>query len=160
TVACAAAALIGRILSVGIQEGLEQEKDRLSAVIASMNDEVWFSDANKKLVLLNPAVIQEFSLDDVNALDVETVAARFETFRPDGSPRPVEQAPALRALHGEAIKGEEEIVRTPGSGGLRHRQVNAAPVKDASGNIIGSVSVVRDITERKQAEAAVRESEQ
>jgi PAS domain S-box-containing protein len=42
---------------------------------------------------------------------------------------------------------------------LRYRQVSATPVKDYTGRIIGAVSVVRDITERKRAEEALRESE-
>jgi two-component system, sensor histidine kinase len=41
---------------------------------------------------------------------------------------------------------------------LRHRQVSATPVRDDSGKIVGSVSVVRDITERIRAEQALRES--
>jgi CheY-like chemotaxis protein/nitrogen-specific signal transduction histidine kinase len=37
--------------------------------------------------------------------------------------------------------------------------VSSAPVRDASGHIIGSVSVVRDITERKRIEDALREAD-
>ena len=55
---------------------------------------------------------------------------------------------------------EEEIVRTPASGELRHRLVSGAPVRDADGAIIGSVCVVRDVTESKRAERALRESEE
>jgi PAS domain S-box-containing protein len=66
----------------------------------------------------------------------------------------------LLALEGKTIRDLEEIIRIPASGELRHRQVSAAPVKDQDGTIIGSVSVVRDITELKDAEAALRASEQ
>ena len=89
---------------------------------------------------------------------MEKLAASVEVYRPDGSPRPVEEAPALRALKGEVIRNQEEMVRTPVSGELRYRQVSAAPVRDARGNIIGSVSVVRDITERKRNEQALQEA--
>ncbi|RPJ52018.1 MAG: PAS domain-containing sensor histidine kinase, partial [Chloroflexi bacterium] len=68
-------------------------------------------------------------------------------------------APPLRALRGEHVRDEEEIVRTPATGELRFRQVNAVPVKDEHGRLLGSVSIVRDITERKQAEAALRRIE-
>ena len=88
---------------------------------------------------------------------METLAKSLEVFRPDGSPRTVEEAPPLRALAGEVVRNQEELVRT--SSGLRHRQVSAAPVRDVSGNIIGAVAVVRDITEIKKAEAARKQSE-
>jgi PAS domain S-box-containing protein len=55
---------------------------------------------------------------------------------------------------------QEEIIRTPATGELRHRQVSSAPVRDMTGNIIGSVSVVRDITDQKRAEEALRDSEE
>jgi signal transduction histidine kinase/CheY-like chemotaxis protein len=44
------------------------------------------------------------------------------------------------------------MIRPSGTGELRFRQVSAAPVRDAWNRIIGSVSVVKDITERKQVE--------
>ena len=136
------------------------EKDRLSALIASMADEVWFADKQKQFTLVNPLGAHEFNLgSSLNATGVVKLAESLEVLRPDGSPRPVEEAPPLLALLGEIVRNQEEIIRTPATGELRHRQVSASPVKNAHGEIIGSVSVVRDITERKRADEALRESE-
>ena len=143
-----------RILLTAVQE----EKDRLSALINSIGDEVWFADTDKTFTLTNPSALREFGFGAADGIDVEKLAASLEVYRPDGTPRPVDEAPPLRALKGEVVKNQEEIIRTPASGELRHRQVSAAPVRNADGHIIGSVSVVRDITEQKQAEEAVWES--
>lgn len=43
---------------------------------------------------------------------------------------------------------------------MRHRSVSSSPVKDAKGNILGAVSVVRDITESKRAEKALQTSQE
>ena len=129
-----------------------EEKAKLAAVIAGMSDEVWFADAGQRLVLINPAAARQFGLTGPDAPEVGKVAASLDVFRPDGTPRPVEEAPPLRALNGESVHNQEEIVRMPGTGELRHRQINAEPVRDDTGTIIGSVSVVRDITGRKRAE--------
>jgi len=134
-------------------DSVQQEKDRLSALVNSITDEVWFADTQKRFSLANPAALGEFT-DKSGTVerDVEKLASSLEVLRPDGSLRPLEETPPLRALKGEVIRNQEEIVRTPIKGELRYRQVNAAPVRDTKGNIIGSVSVVRDITERKKAE--------
>jgi two-component system, chemotaxis family, CheB/CheR fusion protein len=131
------------------------EKDRLAALVNSMRDEVWLADAQKRFTIANPAALREFALGSGD-IDVERFAASLEVFRADGSLRPVEEAPPLRALRGEVVVAQEEIVRSPSTGELRYRQVNATPVKDASGAIVGSVSVARDITDQKRA-AAERE---
>ncbi|MGD0233055.1 MAG: PAS domain S-box protein [Syntrophorhabdales bacterium] len=135
---------------------IRREKDSLSALVNSISDEVWFADMQKKFTLANPSALREFGLASIDGIHVEKLAESLEVHRPDGSPRPVEEAPPLRALKGETVRNEEEIIRTPGSGELRYRQVSAAPVRDVSGTILGSVSVVRDITDRRQAEEALR----
>ena len=84
----------------------------------------------------------------------------LEVYKPDGSLRPIEEAPSLLALKGDIVKNQDEIVLSPIYGELRYRQVSASPVHDTGGNIIGSVSVVRDITENKRAEAALQKSEE
>jgi len=143
-----------------LTDEIQRERDRLSALINSMTDEIWFADADKTLTLVNPAVWNEFGAGLGDAKEVEKIAASFEVYQGDGTPRPVEQSPPLRALRGETVINEEEIVRTPATGELRYRQVNAAPVRGTDGSIVGSVSVVRDITESKAAEEALRASEE
>jgi PAS domain S-box-containing protein len=137
---------------------VQMERDRLSALVANIQDEVWFADTHKRFTLANPAALKEFSLVNNEAVEVESLAANLEVLRPDGSPRPIDDAPPLRALKGETVSNQEEIVRTPVSGELRYRQVSASPVRDQSGQIIGSVSVVHDITDRKLAEQAIRQA--
>ncbi len=141
-------------------EAVGQERDRLRALINSITDEVWFTDVNRHFTLANPTACNEFRLaGSQEQIDVEKLASSLEVYRPDGTPRPVEEAPPLRALKGEVIRGEEEIIRTPAHKDLRHRQISAAPVRNSRGEIIGSVSVVRDITERRRAEELLQESE-
>jgi PAS domain S-box-containing protein len=143
-----------------ILNDVQKEKDRLQALINGISDEIWFADAQKKFTLANPSALHEFGLNsDANVIDIQKFAESLEVYRPDGSVRPVEEAPPFRALAGEVVKNQEEMVRTPETGEIRYRQVSSNPVRDAGGQIIGAVSVVRDITERKQAEDALRQSE-
>ena len=137
---------------------VENEKTTLSALIASISDEVWFADAQRKFTLANPTALAQFGIAMDQDVPVEQLAGSLEVLRPDGSPRSVEEAPPLRALAGEVVLNQEEIVRVPATGELRSRLVNATPVRDAAGTIIGAVAVVRDITERKKAESLIRDT--
>lgn len=139
------------------EKALSESKELLSSLINSIIDEVWFADTNKKMTLVNPAAWKEFNRE-VENMDIEKIVGSLEVYRPDGTPRPVKEAPPLRALLGEIVKDQEEIIRTPATSQLRHRLVNAAPVRNSDGAIIGSVSVVRDITERKIAEEVLSQS--
>ena len=130
-----------------------EESEWLAAVLNSMTDEVYFTDRNRRYTYANPAAMREFSHDSIDGVRVEDLVSRLQVLRADGSPRPIDEAPPLRALDGEIIQDEVHVVRTPRTGELRHRQVNAAPVRDATGEIIGSVSVVRDVTDLKRIEA-------
>ena len=130
---------------------LQEERDRLAALISNIRDEIWFANVHGQFTLVNPAGRNEFNLGQGETVtDVRQLAESLEVFCADGTPRPVADAPALRALRGEFLMNEEEVIRTPSSGELRHRQVSAAPVRNNAGEIIGSVSVVRDITEQKR----------
>lgn len=133
----------------------ERPQSQLLALFNAIPDEVWVSDTRGRFVLANASAIREFHLGTTDGVEVEKLAKALEVFRPDGSLRPVEEAPPLRALAGNVIASQEEVVRTPATGELRYRQVSAAPVRDAAGTITGSISIVRDITEHRKAEQRV-----
>lgn len=143
-----------------IARSIYDEPERLAALIDSIEDEVWFADEKKRLTLVNPAVVREFGARFGAATPLEEIIAGLEVYRSDGVLRPVEEAPPLRAFNGEIVRNEEEIVRTPATGELRHRQVTAAPVRNRAGKIMGTVSVARDITDLKRTEKELYESEQ
>ena len=139
---------------------VQQERTRLSSLINSISDEVWFADTQGRFTIANPSALGAFGISGNDIVEVEKLAKSLEVLRPDGSPRPAEEAPPLRGLLGEVIRNQEEIVRTPATGELRHREVSTTPVKDDKGEIIGSVSIARDITDRKRAEQELRLSEE
>jgi PAS domain S-box-containing protein len=129
---------------------VQAEKERLSSLVCSISDEVWFVDMEKRVTLVNPTALKEFGLKD-GEMDLMELALSLEIMRADGSRRPLDEAPPLYALQGRS-GNYQEIVRTPATGELRYREVRSNPVRDISGNIIGAVSIVRDITDRKAME--------
>ena len=135
------------------------EREWLSAVLNSMTEEVYFADPQRRYTYANPAALREFRHDTVEGVDIEKIVSQLEVLRPDGTPRPFCEAPPVRALAGEVICDEEQLVRIPRTGELRHRQVSSAPVRDGGGRIIGSVSVVRDVTDKRLREKEQREAE-
>jgi PAS domain-containing protein len=125
------------------------EREWLSAVLNSMTEEVYFADPQRRYTYANPAAMREFGHDTIEGVEIERIVSQLEVLRPDGTPRPFCEAPPVRALAGEIVREEEHIVRTPRTGELRYRQVSAAPVRDPDGKIIGSVSVVRDVSDQR-----------
>ena len=140
---------------------VRQERDKLMTLIDSMTDEVWFCDADGKISLVNAAVAEGLGVEDRDSLlrAIPELIARLEPYNPDGGRRTAGEAPLLRSLKGEIIKDEEEMVRHVGTGELRHRRVSSAPLRNLDGQIIGAVAVVRDVTDRKRAEEALRQSQ-
>lgn len=135
------------------------EREWLSAVLNSITEEVYFADPQRRYTYANPAALREFGHDSVEGVDIEKIVSQLEVFRPDGTPRPLCEAPPIRALAGEVIRDEEQIVRIPRTSELRHRRVSSAPVHDSHGRIIGSVSVVRDVTDKRLRERERQEAE-
>ena len=62
-----------------------------------------------------------------------------------------------RLTSGETWTGEFDVRRRDGS--LFPAQVSDTPIQDGGGNLVGVVGVSADISERRRAEAAVREAE-
>ena len=76
----------------------------------------------------------------------------WKLYRPDGRPLPHDEFPMALALKEKRpIRGMEAIAERP-DGTRVHFIPYPTPLFDASGNLIGAVNMLVDITERKRAE--------
>lgn len=134
------------------------ERERQKAIISSIEDEVWISDAAGNMVQMNPSAQKAHGLH-AEGKSIAEIVDMLEILEPDGTPRLQENTPVLRSLKGETVSGEENV-RHLITGEMRYRWFTCSPIRNSHGNITGTVTVSRDITERKQTEEALRESEE
>ena len=133
------------------------EQAKVQTILASLPAAVWVVDAQGTIIGVNNEAerLQGFpQSENVGRLNVGDVGP---VFRPDGSPCPIAEYPIVRALRGEVVTQEENIWVLKGK--RRIVSVNAAPLKDSHGALIGAVGVVQDITARKHLEASLADSE-
>ncbi|WP_336886950.1 PAS domain S-box protein [Methylobacterium sp. SyP6R] len=86
--------------------------------------------------------------------------SRYASFRAehaDGRPYAPDEYPSLRALRdGAVVTGEAMRYRNAATGALRLLEVSSSPVRDEDGAIRAAVTVFLDVTEQREAEAALR----
>ena len=79
-------------------------------------------------------------------------------FYPDGTPMPHSESPTAEVLRtGLPLRNRELVIGRP-DGTRVPVLANVVPLRDAEGSLIGAVSCLQDITERKRAEEKLQES--
>ncbi|MEV4642661.1 ATP-binding protein [Actinoplanes sp. NPDC049548] len=136
---------------------LEQERQRLAderafleALLDSLGTGVAACDADGTLALFNQALRDVLGAEE-QPLPPEKWAQEYGIYTADGQTlMPTEQVPLARAHAGEHVRGEELVVRTPGSAPRRF-VANARPIA-ADGRHVGAVVALHDITDNYRAE--------
>ena len=139
------------------EEALQKEREFLSAMLNNLGDGIVACDANGILTLFNRATKEFHGLPEY-PIPPEQWAEYYSIYRPDGTPMPVEEIPLFRALGGETVQNVEMVV-APTHQRRRTLLGSGQPIIDASGNKLGAVIALRDVTDRQDAEAALQESQ-
>ncbi len=148
-----AARLIGSIVErQRAERALWETSEALRALIQASPASIVVLDPGGKVRGWNPASERMFGWSEAEVLGQPL------PFVPQGK---VEEHNDVRrrVLAGESFSGLETR-RCKKDGSPVHLSVSIAPLYDATGEITGSIGVNVDITARKQAEQALRESEQ
>ncbi|MEX2238880.1 MAG: GAF domain-containing protein [Dehalococcoidia bacterium] len=138
-------------LSVGLPAKLYQ-------VFDTMFDGVVVFGPDGRVVYTNPAA--EVMLGTPAAeLRGQRIDASWSFSQHDGAPLSPEELPAARVLaNGEAVGSMELTLERP-EGARLTLLCGASPIKDDSGAVTGALASFADISERKESEVQLRESE-
>ncbi len=141
---------------------LESQQQLLSAVLQQMPAGAVVAEApSGRLVLMNHQVRDIFGISRNPLITLPNyLQAPYLFFHPDGRPYEPAELPLARSLEtGEVIAAEEiEIHRADGT--RVTVLANAGPIRNGDCKIVAAVVTFYDITDRKQAQFALLESEQ
>ncbi|MGE5403482.1 MAG: PAS domain S-box protein, partial [Candidatus Saccharibacteria bacterium] len=138
----------------------EKRASELDAVMASIPDGLIIHDREQNLVYLNEYAQCIFQYtEEMLTWSIDERLAISKLYTADSQNVRREDTPMFKALRGEVVDDCELIFKS-GIYGDRWASSKSAPIYDGDGAITGTVTTFIDITERKRAEAALRESEE
>ncbi len=141
---------------VGANALLREERERFRTTLASIGDAVIVTDDRGRITFLN-AVASSLTGwgEDALGRDLPEVMHIVN----QQTRRPVEN-PVQKVLERGTIVGlANHTVLLARGGGERPIDDSAAPIRDAAGQLTGVVLVFRDVSERRLADEALRQSE-
>ncbi len=142
------------------EEALRRSEERLRRTVETMAEGVVVVDGNGMIVQTNPAAQQILGLPPRGIEQRHYTSPDFEMLRPDGTPMPPEEMAGPRAFReGRTVRNVVMGAKRP-DGSLRWVDVSAAPLMTEEGTAEGVVVTFADVTERKEAEEALRQSEE
>jgi PAS domain S-box-containing protein len=137
------------------EEALAIASGQLSSIIESAGDIIAMMDTGYRYTLFNTAFREEFrKIFGVTLVPGDSMLKSLA-----GLPDDLAHA---RAYWDRALAGEDfTVTQQFGDTGLERHwyELHFSPIRDAGGRIAGAVHVVCNISERKRAEEALRESE-
>jgi PAS domain S-box-containing protein len=152
--------LVGISFDITERKRLEAERARehnlLRTVIDNLPDLIFAKDRAGRFTLANAACARFVGCATPDELLGKT---DLDLEKTEATARYYAQEQALMAA-GEPVIDQEELVIVQRTGNQMWVSATKIPLRDADGNVIGLVGISRDITERKQAEASLRESEE
>jgi PAS domain S-box-containing protein len=143
---------IARLTAEDARRKAERGARQLVSIVESSDDAIISKDLDGVIQTWNAGAEQLFGYTSDEAIG-QPVTMLFPPGREDEEPGILS-----RIRRGERIQ-HYETVRRRKDGSLLDISLTVSPVRDGSGKIVGASKIARDITDRKEAERKVQDSE-
>jgi PAS domain S-box-containing protein len=145
--------LSGISIDITERKAAEAERERLAAIVRATPDFVAMADAEERVLYLNPAARSMIGVRD----DEDIGRLSISDFHPQEAQQLIRGAARPAAVRDGAWQGENILLGRDG----RHIPVSQVIVahRDGDGSVLAYSTVVRDLSERKATERALREKE-
>jgi len=128
-----------------VEKDLFARQQLLNAVVDNSNDGIAVTDKDGHFLIFNEVMADLLGCQPVDSKTYDW-AKKFNIYHHDGkSLVPKNRLPIVRALNGEKVKDEIYLIKNPQKGNV-YLSISASPIKNQTGDIIGSLVVDRDIT--------------
>ncbi len=143
-------------------QGLRHSREQLHAVLESLSEGVVVFNTKGRLIEINPAAIKLFGFDGPEdiASQPEELDQLLEVSTLDGVGLPARDWPVMALVAGQEIEPVELRVRRRDSEHTWIGSVSGSVVRNPDGGILLTVLTVRDVSQQKRAETALRASEE
>jgi PAS domain S-box-containing protein len=153
-----AQALEQREMQRQLAEETLQTRDHMIRELPLVPAAVCVCDQHGVVDLYNRTAIELWGWEPPVGSGSQLFCGSYELFHPDGTPMPHSESPAAEALRsGASVRNRELLIGRP-DGSRVPVLINVVLLRDSEGSTIGAVTCFQDITERKQAEDRLRES--
>jgi PAS domain S-box-containing protein len=130
----------------------------LGTLLESMPEAIFLFDSSEKILDLNAAAQQLCGLDRQQSLRF-TASELTHHFGADGNDIDFPVTIVRDALRGETLRESRRGFRDPGDGHTIEALVTASPLRAQSGEIVGALVIVRDITEMAQLQRRLADTQ-
>ncbi|MBD2537841.1 PAS domain S-box protein [Coleofasciculus sp. FACHB-SPT36] len=133
------------------EEALRESEERYRHFIETALEGIWVIDAENKTIFVNRTLAEMlgYSIEEMQGKSL------FDFMDDEGKAIAARQVELRR--QGIEAKIDFKLCRKDGS--FRWAIVSTSPIFDSAGNYAGAFAMITDITDRRQAEEALRESE-